>query len=294
MIRAQSDLMLFLEAVYQPLTLITRDTLGGYRTAVRLLDDFAGRPRWEQLTPELIGAALSDYIERGGSRVTALAHYRALHAVLAAARRRKLTKIRLSQIPKPRAEQKLPVAWSLDEFSRLVQAASKLPGRVGPWPKRDWFPALLLTCWSTDWRISAVMAIQTARCDLASGRVVSYETKTRQERAADLSPETIEAIAKIWGPRPELFGDWRADRQARQWKQLNKLLARVIRSAGVRDIGRFHAIRKTATTAMAATLGLDAAARFAGHASHNVTARHYIDPTQLPKTGGSKLPRLGI
>lgn len=293
MIRVNSDLHDFLHHVYSPLTMISAETLENYSGTVRLFDRFACRPTWSLITPEMLGAFFQHYIAEGGTPVTALSHYRALHAILRQARRRGLLRIRVSQIPQPKPVDKLPVAWSVDEFTRIVSMSRTLPGRVGRYPLADWMPGLLLTCWSSDWRISAVMSIKTVRVNLEQGYVVSIERKTRSERFVELVPDAVEALRKIWGPREELFGDWRADRFSRQWKKLNSVLGTCIRLAGVRDIGRFHAIRRTATTAIAASEGVDAAARFAGHSNYRVTVKHYIDPTQMPRVG-SKLPRLNL
>lgn len=299
MIRAHSCLLDFLDSTYVPLTLISGETRESYAESIRLFDRFAWFPTWQSINPALVGSFLHDLLANGRSPDTAAKHYRQLAAVLRMARSEKFLKIKVKKIPRPKTIKKLPIAWSIDEFQRVLNAAHHLRGQVGPWPMADFIRAVTLTCWSTDWRISAVMALKTARVNLDVGHVVSIEKKTGEERYCELVPEATLAIRRIWNPtRPLLFGDWPYDRgaigtRAGRWKRLNNTLGKCIAIAGVRDIGRFHSIRKTATTAIAASEGVDAAARFAGHSNYRVTVKHYIDPTQMPRVG-SKLPRLNL
>lgn len=299
MIRAHSCLLDFLDTTYVPLTLISGETRDSYAESIRLFDRFAWFPSWQLITPELVGAFLHDQMLNGRSTDTAAKHYRQLVCVLRKAREQKRIKIKIKQIPRPKINGTLPVAWSVDEFTRVLDEARRLPGEAGIYPLADTISAVLLLCWCTDWRISAVMSIETKRIDLAAGHVVSIEKKTRQERFAELVPESLPVIERIMDrSRPLLFGFWPYDRgcnpkRNRRWKRLANTLGKCVQLAGVRDIGRFHSIRKTATTAIAASEGVDAAARFAGHSNYRVTVKHYIDPTQMPRVG-SKLPRLNL
>mgnify|MGYP002382427376 CR=1 FL=1 len=52
-------------------------------------------------------------------------------------------------------------------------------------------------------------------------------------------------------------------------------------AAGVPDIGRWHAIRKSVITEVAKRHGVEAASRFAGHSSTRVTWNHYVDESLL-------------
>jgi integrase len=181
----------------------------------------------------------------------------------------------------PHAFRRAPRAWSQEEHERLVATARRLPGKVGQWPLGDWLPALMLTCLSTNWRITAVMGLRTANCSLANRAAFSIETKQHAERCARLTVQTVEALERIWGPRDTVFQDWPYDRGARQWKNLNNLLGMAIEAAEVPDIGRWHAFRKTGCTLVWDRLGAQAAAQFAGHFSPATTERYYLDRSKL-------------
>lgn len=291
----------FLEQVYFPLRLPATGTRDEYAGTVRRFERWAAdhkglRLEWPHITAELIGAHLAWMLDRGLAVPTILKHRRTLRAVLAVAKRRKLLKIRLKEIPRPKSVKKHPVSWSQAEFERLVITARAMPGTVGLWPVRLWLPALLLTCYSTDWRITCVMGIRTADVCLAGAWAKSVEPKTHEERISRLVPQCVAALSAIWSAdRAEVFGDWTQDRNCRQWPKLNDLLGECIRLAGVRDIGRYHAIRKTATTMVAKSAGRDAAARFAGHRNPAITTAYYIDPTHLDElTESHFLPELRL
>lgn len=283
----------FLEQTYLPRHLLAPMSAANYRGTVALLDRWAGQPvAVGQITPELVGHYLAWLRTQGRAQNTLRKHRRQLRAILQEARRDGLTRLALGRLPQLKPERRVPRAWTVAEFTALVAAAGDLPGHVGPWPTRHWLPALLLTCWSTDWRISAVMSLETAAVDLATGAAAAYERKTCEERHAWLTAQTCAALTRIWSPsRREVFGDWPYDRRRPQWPALNNLLRRTIAAAGIRDLGRFHAIRRTSTTAIAAAHGLDAAAQHAGHSLPHVTQRHYVDPSHLAATA-ARLPDL--
>jgi len=293
MYRAHSELMDLLEQ-YIPEKLIAESTALGYRSTIGLFDRFCHYLPLAQIRPLHLGTFFQARLRAGRSPNTVHGDYRVLRLLLAFARKKRLSQIRLADIPVPKRFRKKPRAWSTAQFEAMLAAAARLEGQVGPWPMRCWLPALMLTVWSTGWRITANMHIRTARVDLAAGSVVSIESKTHEERCAELVPEAIEPIKRIWDPRrAELFGDWPHDRGSRQWKVLNRLLKRVISDAGVPDIGRWHAIRRTGSTAIAIAHGIDAATAFCGHRNSQVTRDSYVDPTHLAR-GSSCLPRLEI
>lgn len=295
--RNDGYLLDFLRSIYFPLKLPADATREDYETTLAVFY------RWHQsrcdfapwsITPELIGEYLHWLVAvKGDSGQCAAKHRRILRAVLRVAMKRRKLSIDLDEIPRPKVKNRHPRAWSVEQAERLVATARTLPGYVGPWPMRDWLPALMFTCMSTDWRISAVMHLKMSDTSLTERFAISLEGKQHKERCAKLTPQCVDALRAIWRPREEVFGDWPYDRHSRQWQALNDLLGRVIQLAGVPDIGRWHAFRKTATTMVADRLGRDEAARFAGHSDRRVTDAHYVDDSKLSgPSPADVLPRL--
>lgn len=225
--------------------------------------------------------------------VRAAVHRRTLRAILRVAKKRGLVSLKLGALPKIKTPKMLPQAWSQAEFERLLKTAKTMQGRVGRHALGDWFPALLLTTWSTDWRISAVMGLKSMGVSLDGRWAVAFESKTNEQRHAILHHQAVESLGRIFDPcREEVFGDWPHDRGARQWNKLNDLLGECIKIAGVPDIGRFHAIRRTAITMVYGAGGLEAARRFAGHRNANTTLDHYVDPRHVGSIPVAALPWL--
>lgn len=288
-VAVQSDLERFTIQVYFCHNLVSEGTRESYLESVRLFDRYVRTVHGVRLvmaeySVELFGGFLIWLIEvLGDAASTADKHRRQLVPILRLARKRELVPLDPDEIPQPKKLARLPLAWSQPEFARLVLAAMSMPGSVGPWPAKVWFPALIFTVYSTGWRITANMALLTTKVCLERGYAISIERKGRQERFAPLLPEAVHWLGRIWEPtRREVFGDWRFDRSKRQWSTLNDRLGELIVSAGIPDIGRWHAIRKTAITLTAANSDLETARRFAGHTHSRVTSQSYIDPRHMP------------
>lgn len=220
-------------------------------------------------------------------------HLRAMRTVLRLAAKKKHA---VQEIDWPELMQKEPKidpeAWTLDEFTKILETAvdpATYTGRlqrVGTWPVNVWFPAVILTVFSTGWRISAVMQLKSADYDAAGGTAkASWGTqKQKADQTFPLVPAAIEAIRRIHPElRTEIFGDWPYDRRCRQWQYLTKLLARVLKQAGLASTRRdkWHKFRRMFGTQIAIKAGIEAARILLGHSSASVTAR-YIDPRQMP------------
>jgi site-specific recombinase XerD len=53
----------------------------------------------------------------------------------------------LQKLPEPEIT---PVAWSREELKSLFDAAQRMPGNMGPYLSRAWWPALLAWFWNTE------------------------------------------------------------------------------------------------------------------------------------------------
>ena len=192
-----------------------------------------------------------------------------------------------------------PVAWTMEEFGRLLWGAEQLPGRVGPWLLSAWLPAVLWTVYNSGLRISSTMAIRRSWINYTSRRLVVDPDvqKDDEGRSVKLLPETIEALAPLMsngldGP----FDDWPFDRGVQQWPALNLRLKKAIVAGGLaesieqitrRDL--WHKIRRTfATQIYIKTRSIEDVKRRLGHSSVEVSYR-YVDFSQVEQAGEADL-----
>lgn len=283
-------------------------TVAGYEGEIRWLEKYfrehrlAGEARelmLADLSDELLAAAMEHKLAKCDCAVpTANKLLRTIKAVwnfaasrtdAATGQKYLPTRPDLARLKEPTRE---PEAWNVDELARIVAAASRRVGRahrkgkVGETPAGIWWPALILTVASTGVRISAVMAIESAKLDLARGEVfVSAES---QKQAADqrfeLKPEVVELLKQLRPQRMRcLFDDWPFDRtNPLSWPALEAHYAEILIAAGLPSTrtDKFHKLRKTFGTWIAAEAGEVVAQAMLGH-SHISVTRRYLDKRQL-------------
>jgi integrase len=183
------------------------------------------------------------------------------------------------KIPKLREPERLPVAWTLDQVSRLLQTARALPGIWYGVPRGLAWEICLLLIWDTGVRVGSVLAAEVSQVDLAAGlwRVPAEHQKgRRRDRLFRLHPQTIDAIARSLGngrTTTRLFPF--PYRRREVWLHLKCLL----RDAGL-PFDRthlFHCLRRTTESYGAAARGIEWAAACVGH-SPAVARKSYISP----------------
>lgn len=274
-------------------------TLAEYRTAVRLLGEFAsarlGRtPTLADLSETLIAAWLSDLAASGRSVATCNKRLREVKALWSFARDEldgPLGRFRLKPQREPKRE---PVAWFPAEMTRLVEAATHRRGQVGRAPAGVWWRALVLVAHSTGLRITAQLTLPTSHYDRERGELLAPHSvqKQRADQWLDLLPSAADALEKLapWDRGlATLFGDWPHDPGGRP-TALRRSLYRLYVEAGLYDSVAaipkhkhgFHKFRKTCATQLAAAAGLEEARRRMGHSDASVT-RAYVDARQLPR-----------
>jgi integrase len=180
------------------------------------------------------------------------------------------------------------------ELSQLLAAARRFrPGEsYGPTPCNLWWAAMLLVAYDTALRQRTLLAIRRGDIDLAGGLlyVDGATTKTLKGQAFRLSGDTLAAIRAMWEPPRELlFGDVK---RRLQYKHFDSL----IEAAGVRvhrraSLRKFHALRRSTATLVAAAAGVGAASSLLGHSDVYVT-RRYVDPTAVQLDVTKILPSL--
>lgn len=185
-----------------------------------------------------------------------------------------------------------PVCLSPEEFARTLAAAATLPGHFNGLPYRQLLPAVMLTCYWTALRISAIVQL---RSENLLGNLLHVDACTQKHKSDQKFPLDDQAVAAIEALDPHsremLFAGparqpgQRAPRQdvieaGRRWR---KRLHRALAIAGVKvPKPGFHLLRRTSITMVAAHGSRELAVQHAGHSHESVTDR-YIDPRFLAR-----------
>ncbi|MGA0207552.1 MAG: tyrosine-type recombinase/integrase [Ilumatobacteraceae bacterium] len=169
--------------------------------------------------------------------------------------------------------ERVPEAWTADEFRRLLAAASLETVTIAGIQADKYWRALLLVCYDTAERITGVMGLRWAD---VGGADVIFRAEVRKGGRRDIcrpiGQSTVSALSAIREPRRDLVFPW--DRcQAYLWGRMGIILRR----AGLPDNRRskFHRIRRT-TASFYAAAG-HSATDLLDHSSPAVT-RRYLDP----------------
>lgn len=196
-----------------------------------------------------------------------------------------VTKLRKHKEPK-----RVPEAWAPDQFNSMVEVAGRLDGMVGEVPASIFWPCLLLTCYWTGVRISALMSLRVADVDLENC-TIKFTAETQKHFADQVFyiPQDLVDLIKQLNPASRghdlLFGDWPKDRTGVWgWKYLNQEFGRIAKKAGLATGRRYkwHMVRRTVATQVCAAAGKSAAQSLLGHASASTTER-YLDPRFLKR-----------
>lgn len=301
----------FYEDLYRPQKHLASSphTVASYRYELRNLQNYynwacrqRGQPTRpllvEDLSDGLLSGAMAWQIANERSHPTANKLRRTIASIWRFAKRKGYV-MHNPDVDKLKEHKHEPEAWTLDEFARIVEAAHKYKGRaprkgrVGRVASGIWWPAQILLTVSTGVRISAVMAIESAHLDLTKGEVLvrAATQKHLSDQRFDLKPEVCEVIAAMEpGRNVCVFDDWPYDRTVLGWPALESHYAAILRlaglSAGAKD--KFHKLRRTFATFIAAEAGEVVAQAMLGHSSIYVT-RRYLDKRQLGGPSAKKL-----
>lgn len=275
-------------------------TLDDYRTQVANLQAYfslhcqaAGQPvravRLSDLTDSLLAGAMGWMISppKSLSVETANKLRRSIVAFQRFAVMERDFPAKLLRVKKMKVPKRRPKAWPIADINRILTAASRLEGHVGPTPAGDWFVALLLFIFNTGTRISAAMLTPSKGLNLERGWVLVPAEVQKQDadQEFDLLPITVSALKKIKaGHRARLFDDWPLDRTVRSWPALTHRLRQILVSANLytsideiprRDL--FHKWRRCFASYVASKAGKAVAQEFLGHSCSSVTDRYLDD-----------------
>lgn len=273
--------------LYAPLRGISDRTVVIYEGTLRRLAEFLDHePTLDDLDEIVIAKFLAHRVRTAspGSAAKDRACIRALWEFCA---RRKLTEkwpeVRTITVP-----ERVPRAWLLDEFERLLAACSEEYGDVVGVPAKLWFRAILLTAYWTGERIGALLALQF---DDVSEDAILFRAEARKGRREDIyrpiPPECYQAIEAIRTNRRIVF-DW-----DRSYTLIWGRLGKICRRAGLPNdrMSKFHRVRKTSASYYEA--GGGDAQQLLAHKNRGTTKR-YLDPRIVKAQAATDiLPRVG-
>jgi integrase len=189
-------------------------------------------------------------------------------------------------VEKIRELKRLPEAWSLQQFGKILDAAATEPGTttICDAPASLFWPALLLTLYDTGLRVSALLSLSIHNLDGQRGwlTVPAEVQKQKASQAFPLDTRTLELLLRLPRETDRLFPVPWKDPLPNLQRWYRTILQRAGLPSGKRDL--FQKIRRTNATQTAVSGGEDAAQKQLGHSSLSLTRRNYIDPRFLDRT----------
>jgi integrase len=270
-------------------------TVAQYETDLRILNQafqFRLCERGERLRmvtladldDELLQYAMKWQLDRGRVAATANRLFRTVKAVWNLAFEQGLVAAP-PRTKRYREADRVPRAWTLDEFSDIMAAAEAAPGWVGEVLARDFFAAYFWFTYATGARQGVTLALPTSGFNPRRGEVTlpAELQKQNADQVMGLLPEAASAIAKLRSAErglERLFGDFDGS-----ITHFNKRLRKIIVASGLRatpkDVTRrelSHMVRRTFATHVTANSDEETARKLLGH-SHISVTRKYLDPT---------------
>jgi integrase len=183
--------------------------------------------------------------------------------------------------------ERLPEAYTIEEISRLVDAAGHIQGNFSGVPGSRFWPALFLTAYDTGGRSGAIWSLVWSDYRPAISAILfrAEIQKQRRDQLIKISGQTAAALEKIRTPERNLIFDVGRCSQMRYY-YVRKCLKKAGLPHGRND--QLKRIRKT-TLSIMHSLAV-ASPPQAGHSSDAVTRRHYLDLSNQ-KQAADILPR---
>lgn len=263
-----------------------------FSTFRKLRDCFGTDLKIADLSPSTVPTFVA-FLHAAGLKPGAVrAQYKRLLAVWRFAHREGLTSV-FPRDPRLKVPRQTPDAWTIDEFRKIVEAASRLdrPPIGGVRASKFW-RAILLTAYYSALRRGSLLRLRPQDIDLTTGwlRVPAEAMKNKCGQALRLGGDAIEALRDIWDERRERVFPVPLDSAGST--MLSETFHAILKAAGLPEnlqnrMSKFHKIRRTAVTTTAAKVGLAEAIALAGHSGADVNAR-YIDPRFMPKNDATR------
>jgi integrase len=262
-------------------------TLKLYRLAIAQFSSFIGTAATIGNLNDADLAAFTAWMAERTSVTTANIRLAALKAFAAFAFEKHLLAEPVT-LRKAKVDLPTPRAWRAEEFKRLLETCKELAGEVAGVPSRLWWSALFSVLLDTGWRISATLCL---RWDGLWGNMLSLPATAQKHRRAEtrfISTDTLSRLEAIRAPvRCSIF-PWDCHRNY-LWIKHDKILQR----AGLPPVrqDKFHRVRRTTASHIAAKYGKAAAMEQLGHSRLSTTER-YLDPLIVqPQNYLDALPR---
>lgn len=255
----------------EPTTVVT------YRRAVNLLEQVDCKYT-EQLSCEAVYAVLAKLRELGRSKSTFKGVQTTIRVLWRWAYRKKLAPDGYDQLDPIRVEWKNPDSWSDQEVMALLDGADYLGsqrGQICGVDARGWWRSLLLVNLDTGFRLRALLSIPWSDLRGDAIRASAYQQKSKRDEIRRIQADTMEALESIREPRRELIFPWQAETIRDIWRDADLILAAARLPLGSRN--KFQKLRRTSATKIACADGMDAASKFLGHSSVQLTQTHYVD-----------------
>lgn len=267
----------FFTNYFRPLFLRGRSsrTIDLYLISIRSFARFLGRePRVSDLTDDTVNRFLCHFRELPRSPATVNKERANLTALWRFGCRKQFLTV-WPDVPRDVMPEVVPIAWLPDELDKLFAQARKMTGWIGGVPAANWWTALLLVCWDTGERITAILSLRWADIDLSEGWAVAPAGSRkggRSDEAYRLHPDTVIALTAIRYPaRTEVF-PW-PHHPTYIWQRYERLLKMAGLPADRRS--KFHRIRRSVGSYIKAAGG--DATETLRHRDSRVT-RRYLDP----------------
>jgi integrase len=281
----------YYDSVYKPQRLLdaSEQCLRQYNTNLLRLDKLLGRKaRLRDLTAENVSRIMAQLRDKGRSPETCNKVRAQLVALWRFAAQRHLLK-EWPNVRKLVAYRRVPTSWTAEEFASILESSAKARRKVAGVPAPLFWRALLLTIYDTGARVGALIRVCWEHVNLEQSTLLipAELQKCRQDQLFKLHSQTVAAMSVIRQPE-------RATVFPGSYATLHWRYNRILRVAGLPHTRRdkFHKIRRTHATLLAANVGIEAASWSLGHANQSMTREHYIDTTKLPQANVSdKLPR---
>ncbi len=253
-------------------------TLVAYRLALKHWSDDTGDPPLTEITERSMAQFQAGLLKRGLRPASVNSYLRHLKAVIRLAADCDAPLIdRAPRIRMLREPKHVPLALTVEEFTKILECASRWPGTIGDILSGTWWKALLMVAWDTGLRHRALLLLTTTDWT-ANPCGISCQAETQKDREGQwfpLPPDTAAAVEPLLagGRRGLLFPREVAIETIGRW------FRRILDTSGIiapHGSGmRFHRLRrsKASYTKLA---GGDATAAL-GHSTSSVTAR-YFDP----------------
>ncbi|MCP4594594.1 MAG: site-specific integrase, partial [bacterium] len=160
-----------------------------------------------------------------------------------------------------------------------------------------WWPSLLRTLWETSCRVSALLSVRPLDCHLDERYLLvrAEHTKTLMDQVLWISDDCVDAVSRVYDPHAPQVWEWPFTS-----RHFFKSLRQIVEAAGLRADKRLamqlsHKLRRSNLSYTAANGGIQLAQQQAGHATPQMTLRHYIDPRiARQRSAVDVLPKLDL